>query len=73
MTDEAHPPRVGPAIDPVRLQAPLVEVVAPAGYGKTTLLGEWAAHSVDPVLWVSVDRHMDDPAGRYAWSQSRAP
>lgn len=42
--------------------ARVVSVTAPAGYGKSTLLAEWAA--VDPrnVGWVSLDRTDDDPA-----------
>lgn len=42
--------------------ARVVSVTAPAGYGKSTLLAEWAA--VDPrnVAWVSLDRTDDDPA-----------
>jgi len=40
----------------------VVGVTAPAGYGKSTLLAEWA-HSVErPVAWVSLDRFDDDPA-----------
>ena len=39
----------------------VVGVTAPAGYGKSTLLTEWA-HSEDrPVAWVSFDRFDDDP------------
>ncbi len=40
---------------------PLVLVVAPAGYGKTTLLSQWAARDVRPFAWVSVDEGDDDP------------
>ena len=40
---------------------PLVLVVAPAGYGKTTLLSQWAARDVRPFAWVSVDEADDDP------------
>jgi LuxR family maltose regulon positive regulatory protein len=41
--------------------SPVVGVTAPAGYGKSTLLTEWA-HSEDrPVAWVSLDRFDDDP------------
>jgi LuxR family transcriptional regulator, maltose regulon positive regulatory protein len=35
---------------------------APAGYGKTTLLVQWAATDPRPVAWVSLDRFDDDPA-----------
>ena len=33
---------------------PVVSVVAPAGYGKTTLLSQWAEHSGQAFAWVSV-------------------
>jgi LuxR family transcriptional regulator, maltose regulon positive regulatory protein len=48
-----------------RLAAPaarLVCVVAPPGYGKTTLLGQWAERRGGRVVWLSVDRHDNDPA-----------
>jgi LuxR family maltose regulon positive regulatory protein len=41
--------------------APFVCVVAPAGYGKTTLLGQWAERTRRRVAWVSVDRRDNDP------------
>jgi LuxR family transcriptional regulator, maltose regulon positive regulatory protein len=40
----------------------LVCVVAPPGYGKTTLLAQWAHRNQQRVAWVSVDRHDNDPA-----------
>ena len=40
---------------------PFVCVVAPAGYGKTTLLAQWAARKGDRVAWVSVDPRDNDP------------
>ena len=40
---------------------PVVGVSAPAGYGKTTLLAEWARAEERPVGWVSLDRFDDDP------------
>ncbi|WP_404430944.1 AAA family ATPase [Microbacterium lacus] len=40
---------------------PIVAVVAPAGYGKTTLLTAWAAAESRSVGWVSLDRFDDDP------------
>ena len=40
----------------------VVGVTAPAGYGKSTLLAEWAATEDRPVAWVSLDRIDDDPA-----------
>src|SRR5690348_18396157 len=40
---------------------PVVSVVAPAGYGKTTLLAQWAERSRQAVAWVSVDELDNDP------------
>jgi LuxR family transcriptional regulator, maltose regulon positive regulatory protein len=39
---------------------PFATVIAPAGYGKTTLLARWAATDARPFAWVSVDRRDDD-------------
>jgi LuxR family maltose regulon positive regulatory protein len=41
---------------------PVVCVVAPAGYGKTTLLAQWAQRTTHRVGWVSVDQRDNDPA-----------
>ena len=38
-----------------------VGITAPAGYGKSTLLAQWAHAEDRPVGWVSLDRHDDDP------------
>jgi LuxR family transcriptional regulator, maltose regulon positive regulatory protein len=40
---------------------PLVLVVAPAGYGKTTLLSQWAYRDARRFAWVSVDEHDCEP------------
>jgi len=40
---------------------PVVSVVASAGYGKTTLLAQWAERSGQAVAWVSVDEQDNDP------------
>jgi LuxR family transcriptional regulator, maltose regulon positive regulatory protein len=40
---------------------PVVSVVAPAGYGKTTLLAQWAERNGQAVAWVSVDEKDNDP------------
>ena len=37
-------------------------ISAPAGFGKTTLLSEWAAGCTRPVGWVSLDEGDNDPA-----------
>ena len=40
---------------------PIVSVVAPAGYGKTTLLAQWAESNGQAFAWVSVDEADNDP------------
>ena len=40
---------------------PIVLVVAPAGYGKTTLLSQWAERNGHAFAWVSVDEADNDP------------
>ena len=35
---------------------------APAGYGKTILAAEWAKRDRRPFVWLSIDRHDNDPA-----------
>ena len=40
---------------------PLATVVAPAGYGKTTLLAQWAETDPRPFAWVALDGRDDDP------------
>ena len=40
---------------------PIVSVVAPAGYGKTTLLSQWAEADGQAFAWVSVDEADNDP------------
>jgi LuxR family transcriptional regulator, maltose regulon positive regulatory protein len=48
-----------------RLQAsraiPLVTVVAPTGYGKTTVLAQWAAKDRRPFAWVTLDDDDNEP------------
>jgi LuxR family maltose regulon positive regulatory protein len=39
----------------------VVGLTAPAGYGKSTLLAEWARAEERSVAWVSLDRFDDDP------------
>ncbi|MET0520832.1 MAG: hypothetical protein ABW156_02490, partial [Jiangellaceae bacterium] len=40
---------------------PLITVVAPPGYGKTTLLAQWAERLGPRVAWVSCDKTDNDP------------
>ena len=40
---------------------PVISVVAPPGYGKTTLLAQWARRLSTPVAWVSCDDADNDP------------
>jgi LuxR family transcriptional regulator, maltose regulon positive regulatory protein len=40
---------------------PIVSVVAPSGYGKTTLLAQWAALDGQAFAWVSLDDRDNDP------------
>src|SRR5580700_8982668 len=40
---------------------PIVSVVAPSGYGKTTLLSQWAGRNGQSFAWVSLDERDNDP------------
>lgn len=40
---------------------PVLFVLAPAGYGKTTLLAQWTARDRRPFAWVTLEDHDDDP------------
>ena len=40
---------------------PVISVVAPPGYGKTTLLAQWAEQMGPRVAWVSCERFHNDP------------
>src|SRR5215467_1618445 len=42
-------------------RCPIVSVVAPPGYGKTTLLSQWAEANGQAFAWVSVDEADNDP------------
>lgn len=56
----ARPRLTGPAAAP---QAPGVTlVVAPAGFGKTTLLASWAEAARMPAAWLALDEGDRDPA-----------
>jgi LuxR family maltose regulon positive regulatory protein len=39
---------------------PFATVIAPAGYGKTTLLAEWSRRDPRPFAWVALDGRDDD-------------
>ncbi|MBI5103459.1 MAG: hypothetical protein HZB46_00435, partial [Solirubrobacterales bacterium] len=39
----------------------LAALVAPAGYGKTTLLAQWRDHDPRPFAWVELTTALDDP------------
>jgi LuxR family maltose regulon positive regulatory protein len=51
-------------------RTPLSAIVAPAGYGKTTLAGQWAAQADMPVGWVSLD--VGDNAVQRFWLHALA-
>jgi LuxR family transcriptional regulator, maltose regulon positive regulatory protein len=42
-------------------QAPVITVTAPPGYGKTTLMAQWAERIGPRVAWVSCDEKDNDP------------
>ncbi len=65
--------------DPV--EASVVTIIAPAGYGKSTLLHSWVEAADLPVVWLSLDRRDNDPvtlatsialAILQAWPSARA-
>ena len=45
---------------------PVISVVAPPGYGKTTLLAQWAQQVGPRVAWVSCERDHNDPVALWA-------
>ncbi|MCG2623784.1 LuxR C-terminal-related transcriptional regulator [Arthrobacter sp. I2-34] len=45
----------------------LTLVTAPAGYGKSTILADWARHSAPPCAWLSLDRFDSRPARLFRW------
>jgi LuxR family transcriptional regulator, maltose regulon positive regulatory protein len=66
-----HPPSPRPGnvprtalLDRLRASSdvPVLSVVAPPGYGKTTLLSQWAERTTHQVAWLSVEREDNDPA-----------
>jgi LuxR family transcriptional regulator, maltose regulon positive regulatory protein len=42
--------------------SPVISVVAPPGYGKSTLLSQWAGRMQPRVGWISLDHRDNDPA-----------
>ena len=54
-------PRLADRLDE-GLRRGLVVVCAPAGYGKTVLLADWARRGQRPVAWLSLDAGDNDPA-----------
>ncbi len=47
--------------------SPATLVTAPAGYGKTTLLAQWAAADRRPAAFLSLSRGDDDPVALIGW------
>jgi LuxR family transcriptional regulator, maltose regulon positive regulatory protein len=47
-------------------RTPLVLIVAPAGWGKTTLLTQWAHVERRPVAWLTIESRHNDPDVLYA-------
>jgi LuxR family transcriptional regulator, maltose regulon positive regulatory protein len=43
------------------IKGKLIIVSAPAGFGKTTLLSEWAGNSISHSCWFSIERSDNDP------------
>lgn len=48
--------------DALRQGHPLILVVAPAGYGKTTLVTDWLGQASIPAAWLSLDEGDNNPA-----------
>jgi LuxR family transcriptional regulator, maltose regulon positive regulatory protein len=43
-------------------RTPVTAILAPPGYGKTTLLAQWAGHDPRAFGWLTIDRRDNDPA-----------
>src|SRR5215468_12252930 len=54
-------PRLVEALDEGRALG-LILVCAPAGFGKTVLLADWAKRGSRPAAWLSLDTADNDPA-----------
>ncbi len=57
----SRPALVGRLLD--GRDAALALIAAPAGYGKSTLLAEWAACDERPFIWIPLDAYDQDPLG----------
>ncbi len=53
-------PRLSSLLDPADPKR-LNLVIAPAGFGKTTLVCQWCSTSTRPTAWLSLDEHDDEP------------
>src|SRR4029453_13188436 len=54
-------PRLVDRLAPTQ-EGALTLVCAPAGFGKTALLADWARHDPRPIAWLSLDEGDNDPA-----------
>jgi LuxR family maltose regulon positive regulatory protein len=69
LASKLRPPAVRAGVVPrtalldrlVRHSEPVISVTAPPGYGKSTLMAQWAERKGRRTAWVSVDRRDNDP------------
>ena len=45
------------------VEPPVISVIAPTGYGKTTLLAQWVERAAPRAAWVTADERDNDPDG----------
>jgi LuxR family maltose regulon positive regulatory protein len=55
-----HRPRLGDVLERIIPHHKLILIAAPAGYGKTTLLSQWAHASRFPVAWLAINEEDND-------------
>jgi LuxR family transcriptional regulator, maltose regulon positive regulatory protein len=62
-TERPAVPRVG-LLDHLEATSgtPVAAIIAPPGYGKTTVLTQWAEHDPRPFGWLTIDQRHNDPA-----------